>query len=192
MMPFKYTDEMLAWLSDNRTLEINEYAKQFNDLFDCDKTPGQLHSLRKRKKWKTGRSGRFEKEHTPSQNARPKGANKTSFKKGDRPHNWRPVGTEVICTEGYRKIKTAEPNIWEFVHIRTWEKVHGKVPEKMVLIFKDGNELNCSIDNLELVTRAEHLRLNKHQYKHCPEQLKPTVLGLAKLEVKTFEKINNL
>lgn len=189
-MAFKYSDEMLEWLSANRTLEINEYTKLFNEAFNCDKTTGQLHSLRKRKGWKTGRTGHFEKGHKPSPLAKPKGPNKTSFKKGNKPHNWKPVGTEIISTDGYRKVKVAEPNVWEFIHVKAWEESNGKIPEGMVIVFKDGNELNCSIDNLEIITRAEHLQLNKHNYKQCPEEIKPTVLGLAKLEVKTFELIN--
>ncbi|MPW31839.1 HNH endonuclease [Agarivorans sp. B2Z047] len=185
-MNVKYTHEMLEWLSLNRTLEINDYAKQFNIAFNCDKTPGQLHSLRKRKKWKTGRNGQFKKGNIPLPNARPKGPNKTSFKKGLTPPKWRKVGTEVITPDGFRKIKVAEPNSWNLIHVKNWEEANGKIPQGMVFLFKDGNQLNCDISNLELITRAEHLRLNQHNYKQSYEELRPTILCIVKLESKAF------
>ena len=48
-------------------------------------------------------------------------------------------GTEVMTTDGYLKIKIAEPNVWRFKHIIEWEKYHGEVPEGMLISFKDGD-----------------------------------------------------
>ena len=55
-----------------------------------------------------------------------------------------------------------------------------------VLKFVDGDAMNTGIDNLFLLSRAELLRLNHHRYNTMPDDLKPSVLGLAKLEVKLF------
>ena len=42
------------------------------------------------------------------------------------------------------------------VHRLVWEKYYGTIPEGYIVHHKDENKLNWSIDNLELLTRAEH------------------------------------
>ena len=56
----------------------------------------------------------------------------------------------------------------------------------MVLRFKDNNRLNCKLENLEIVGRQVHLRLNLKGYDKLPVSLKTSVKALVKLEVKTF------
>ena len=55
----------IAWLSANRGLEIADYHRAFSDEFGRhDLTAAQLHNLRKREGWKTGRTGHFAKGQT--------------------------------------------------------------------------------------------------------------------------------
>lgn len=113
---------------------------------------------------------------------------KTQFKKGQRPVNALPVGSEIISTEGYRKVKVAEPNIWEFIHRQNWEKAHGRIPAGRMVRFKDGDPLNCDLNNLELETRSEHiLRFSKHKF---PPEIVPAMAALADLkrEISNAEK----
>lgn len=42
------------------------------------------------------------------------------------------------------------------VHRLEWEKYYGSIPEECIVHHKDENKLNWSIENLELLTRAEH------------------------------------
>lgn len=42
-----------------------------------------------------------------------------------------------------------------------WEKEYGKIPPGMVLYHIDGDKYNDDIKNLELLTRAELLRINR-------------------------------
>ena len=56
-------------------------------------------------------------------------------------------------------------------------------------MFKDGDLLNIEPENLMLVSRAELLVLNQNGYKDAPAELKPSILALAKLEVKIFKEI---
>jgi len=55
----------------------------------------------------------------------------------------------------------------------------------MVVAFKDADKLNCEPENLMLISRAELLTLNRHGYREMPAELKPSVLALSKLQVKT-------
>lgn len=81
-------------------------------------------------------------------------ASLTQFTKGQRPHNVAPIGTRRrTSSDGYWRVKVAEPNVWRFVHREVWEAAHGPVPAGMALRFRDGDRGNCALDNLELVER---------------------------------------
>lgn len=51
------------------------------------------------------------------------------------------------------------------IHRLEWEKFNGKIPDGYVVHHKDENKLNWSIDNLELLTRAEHIMRHKNVVK---------------------------
>ncbi len=182
-----YTKIQLKFIYKNRTLPHSKLAVVFNRRFGTKKNRDQLHSLCTRKKWLTGRTGCFKKGHV-SWNKDTKGltsANVTSFKKGNTPKNWLPVGSEIIDSDGYIKVKIAEPNIWNFKHLIIWEAAHGKSLGKPV-IFKDGKRLNCTLENLKLVSRQVLLYLNNHGYRELPEELKSSMMAVAKIECKVF------
>lgn len=189
--PWKFSEKELKWLKANCTLPIAEYTEQFNKLFGDDKTKDQLHSFRKRNGWRTGRTGFYQKGEKPW-NTGSKGVCKgssTSFKKGQRPHNYMPVGTEAWTSDGYLRVKVSDkPVKWRYKGRMVWEEVNGPIPSGMSLIFIDGDHANCELSNLELVTRAELLRLNQNGYHKTPNELKPAVKSLSKLEVKVFSR----
>jgi hypothetical protein len=114
-------------------------------------------------------------------------SSQTQFEKGAMPHNHVAVGTEVVATEGYLKVKVAEPNKWEWVHRRNWQTAHGPIPKGMVLVFKTPDHMNCSVDNLELITRQELMSRNTIQ--RFPPELKQTIRLLGKLK-RTIEATN--
>ncbi len=187
-MSHKYTPDQLKWVEQNRTLERLELVRQFNEIFGLAQTASQLSSLCKRKKWHSGRTGRFAPGHIPSPKARPKGPNSTSFKKGSKPYNWLPVGSERINTEGYRDVKIAEPNVWKQKHRINWEAVHSELKPSITLRFIDGDKLNCEVSNLAAAPRDVHLHLNRRGFETLPAVLKPTALTLMRLECKIFSR----
>lgn len=112
-------------------------------------------------------------------------AKATMFKPGSRPHNAVPVGTVVMATIGYYKEKVAEPDEWEFCHIKAWKDAHGEIPEGMIVSFKDGNREDWSIENLILLTREENAYLNgTHMRSEFPE-ITAAAANVAKLVMKT-------
>ena len=92
------------------------------------------------------------------------GMKRTQFKKGHLPENTVPVDTisfrEHANKKGYCFIKVAEPNKWEQYHRYLWVKKYGPIPAGHIIIFKDGDQKNCRIRNLKMITRAEHARRN--------------------------------
>lgn len=142
------------------------------------------HSGRLRTGSNPGVATRFQKGHCTWNKGKPFAAGgrsaETQFASGRLPHNHVPIGTEVMATDGYLKIKVAEPNTWEWTHRRNWEAVHGPIAAGLLLIFRDGNHNNCNVENLELITRGELMRRNTiHRY---PEELKTTIRQLGKLK----------
>ena len=54
------------------------------------------------------------------------------------------------------------------VHRLEWEKVNGVIPKGYVVHHKNGNKLDWSITNLELLSRSEHLKEHKDTVKRPP------------------------
>jgi len=111
----------------------------------------------------------------------------TMFKPGQEPHNTRPVGSIRIQEKRgdipYQYIKVSNQH-WQLLHRYNWEQVNGKIPRGMVLRFKDGNTMNCEVNNLELLTKQENMMRNTmHQY---PAEIKEVL----KLKNKLNKLIN--
>ncbi len=90
----------------------------------------------------------------------------TQFKKGARPHTWKPIGSTRHDDDGYLQIKISDtgypPRDWRPVHQLLWREVHGPLPpaNTHALVFRDGDKANIVIENLELITRADLMRRN--------------------------------
>lgn len=134
-----------------------------SETFNTSEASGRLRSGDGR-----GTQTRFKKGQRPwiaGKKGVSAGGVATQFKKGQRAHNHVAIGTEVMASIGYLKRKVAEPNVWQFVHILAWEAANGQVPEGSMLRFRDGNRLNCAIENLECVTKQEHMaRVTIHRF----------------------------
>ena len=109
----------------------------------------------------------------------------TMFKKGNKPHNFKPVGSERITKDGYLERKVANPKTWRAVHVLVWEAAHGPVPAKHKVIFKDNNKLNNELSNLECVSYADAMRRNS--IVRYPADLRFAMKTLKKLK----KQINN-
>lgn len=186
----KYTDDIINFLREiapGKTYK--EIVEIFNKKYDLEMTTEKLSSLFGRKKIKTGTTGCFRKGFIPW-NKGVKGyigANKTSFKKGNKPANWKPVGSERIDSNEYTLIKVAEPNKWVFKHRLVYEQKYGEISKGSVIIFADGNKNNLNIENLICVTRNELKVLNKCRLISSVPELTKTGLNVVKLKIKLAE-----
>jgi hypothetical protein len=130
---------------------------------------------------------RFKKGQTPwNKNVKGyMGDNATSFKKGQLPHNTRSEGETRKDKEGFVLVKIAHRK-WIRKHRIIWEQSNGEIPKGYLIRIKDGNKENYSLDNMELITRADNMLLNTvHRF---PTELKQTIKLLKKLKKKINEK----
>lgn len=163
-----------------------EIHKLFNEKFDLNLTIGQIKAAIGRYKLNTGFNGYFQKGYIPP-NKGTKGLskpNKASFKKGHKPSNLRPIGSERITKDGYTEIKVEEPNKWRLKHRVIWEKSNGKIPKGHTIIFGDGNKQNIDINNLILVTRKQLLILNRNRLIKGDIELTKVAINIAKVQEK--------
>lgn len=196
-----FTGEQLAFIKrEYRTYSVKSLTKILNKKFGLSITPEQLKTFISNHGILSGRNGRFGKGSQPW-NTGTKGVckpNDGSFRKGSIPPNLKPLGHERVCSkDGYILVKiqeenpyTGEKTRYKAKHIVVWEKHNGPVPKGFNVRFIDGDKTNCDIENLVMVSKAEHLRLTKLGYNDTDPELKPSVLALAKLETKTFEVQN--
>jgi hypothetical protein len=108
------------------------------------------------------------------------GANVTSFKKGNKPHNIKQVGdTRIDGKDKFLLVKVADRQ-WIRKEILIWESIHGKVPKGYVVRVKNPALNKYDINNLMLISWAENLKLNTiHRY---PKDLQQTIRALKKLK----------
>lgn len=183
-------------------MSLTDLTVALNAKFGTGKTEMQIRSFTRNHSIKSGRTGYFDAGSQPW-NAGTKGVmkpNSGTFKKGDVPGNTRPIGSERICSkDGYIQIKIRETNPYtgartrfKAKHVVIWEQAHGLVPDGMCVSFIDGDKLNCTVNNLELISRQELQYRNKNGYQYLPEEVKPTFRLLAKVQSKRFSLLRRV
>lgn len=200
-----FSNAEIEWLRTNCSKETGDYHRAFCAEFSrTDVTAAQLYGLRKREGWKTGRTGRFDKGHVPWTKGKKlpfnAGSARTQFKTGQQPPNTKYAGHERLGTHGYVEISVNETNPhtgferrYVLKHRWLWEQAHGPIPDGMVLKCK-GDPLNTDPSNWELVLRGLLPRLNGRSgrgYDVAPDELKPTIMAVAKLEHRLRETKRN-
>lgn len=192
MVWHKYTEEEKQFFVDFVPGHSHKEIQQaFIRKFGWEISITQVSSSIKRYNLNTGRTGRFEKgqtshnkgkKMTPELYAKCKG---TMFKKGNVPQNHRPVGSERISKDGYVEIKVAEPNKWMLKHRLVWQQANGEIPKGHIVIFRDNNKRNISLENLMLISRNENLIINGHNLSGTIDEMKDLAVNFAKLVTTT-------
>lgn len=190
-----YTDEehafMKAYVPGHSYAEIQ---KAFTEKFGWEITIGQVSSYIGRHHLNTGRTGYFPKGHVPKNKGQKmppevyEKAKATMFQKGHVPTNHKPVGSERLNRDGYIEVKVEEPNKWRLKHNVVWEAHNGPIPKGSIVIFLDGNQMNLDISNLQCITRAEHLHLNRNNLRFTDPDSTLTATNIAKLQCKIAER----
>ena len=184
----RWTDEEKEYLASIvKGKTYKELLALMNEKFDYEFSSQQIESALRRYNLKTGNTGQFKKYQEPWNKGLKGyiGANKTSFKKGTIPPNYKPVGTERFAKDGYIEVKVKDPNVWELKHRYIYKKHYGEIPNGYNVIFADKNISNFDIDNLILVSKAEMLILNKNKLIFEDKDFTKVGVNIAKLINKT-------
>lgn len=82
-------------------------------------------------------------------------------------------------------IKIDDPDVWVPKHRYVWEQEHGEIPENKVILFKDGNTLDCRIENLFVVDRVVMLVAGRKGLRNEYPELNVIGHRIAELELLT-------
>ena len=194
----RYSEEQKEFIITNNYGKYSkELAEMFNKHFNTNITSKEIAYFRRNNKLNSGLTGQFKKGNVPhnkdkkqveymSQEAIEK-TKETRFKKGNKPKNYRPVGSERITKDGYTEVKVADPNKWETKNKIIYKQYFGDIPEGHKIIYADGNKLNNDINNLILVSDNEELIMNRYRLRTENIELTKTGYLIAKVIDKTNE-----
>ncbi|MGG5506736.1 MULTISPECIES: HNH endonuclease signature motif containing protein [unclassified Myroides] len=108
----------------------------------------------------------------------------TFFKKGNVPANAKKDFEEVQRRDSsgkvYWMIKLPGNKKLLFKHVWIWETTNGKISKGQNIVFKNGNSLDCQLDNLECISNAELMRRNTIQ--RYPADIKQAIRLNSKLK----------
>lgn len=118
----------------------------------------------------------------------------TRFKKGQKPATTKQGRLHISIRKDKRNVPykfiKIDDGFWEPLHVFNWHKEFGEVPEGHIIIFKDGDTLNCEPWNLGAITKAENLRRNRDEFLALPEDLKKTIGLVNKLKMNLNKTTN--
>lgn len=195
----KYTEEERNFIFENYKGTSNQkLLEMIRERFPATEfNASRLKAFKARNNLDSGLTGRFVKGQA-SFNKGTKGlinvgGNKTSFKKGNIPHNTDPIGTEKITSDGYLWIKIdnqigVKKNVnWIQKHRYVWEQHYGPVPEGKMITFLDGDRTNFDINNLEMIDNEINIELHKSKLRYKDSELTRAGINIAKINVKVRE-----
>lgn len=195
----KYPKKVKDFIEKNHTgVGPKDMAELLNKIFGTSYTKMQMKSYYGNNKINSGLDGRFKPGHVPHNKGKKgisyEGMEATQFKKGNKPANWVPLGSERVNGDGYIDIKIADgkkQKNWKGKHIIIWEKHNGPVPKGHAIIFGDGDNRNFDINNLVLVSRQQLLILNRNNLIKNDADLTRTGIAIADLYQKISQRKAN-
>ncbi|MUG45503.1 HNH endonuclease signature motif containing protein [Paenibacillus woosongensis] len=195
-----FTLEQKEFIRQNVEGRLNqELADLVNEKFGLQITARQMNTYKKNHGLVSGLDFRFPKGFTPANKGTKGlynvGGNRTSFKPGHKPSNYKPVGYERIDRDGYTLIKVSDEGPWNkrwrHKHKVIWEEKHGPIPKGHVIIFADQNKRNIHLDNLILIKQSQLSVLNRKGLLHNDAELTKTGIIMADIYRKISERKRN-
>jgi len=189
-----YPEEVRKFILENYIgVGHQSMADMLNKTFGRNYTKEQMKAYYARFKLDSGLTGRFPPGNIPPNKGKKGmgGWEPTQFKKGNKPANWVPIGSERITKDGYIQVKVQEGGFqknWRGKHILIWEEVNGPLPKGHAVLFGDSNNRNFDLDNLLLVSRSQLVRLNQNNLIQNDLELTKTGIVIADIYNKIGER----
>lgn len=163
---------------------VMRFLKRNNLEVDKDVIDFRKSSSRLQKGHKPFNKGRKMSEYITEEGL--KKIQKTQFKKGNLPHNYK-TG-EFVTKDGYVVLSVGESK-QRLKHVYNWEQVNGELPEGYCLRCKSDDIQNCDPSNWKLITREENMLLNSRHKP--PRELVKTMALNSKLKKQIIKLEEN-
>ena len=198
----RFTKEQLEYIKDHyATTDTEVMAKHLGCTIQRIYKRAQSMGLSKAMGYKNPRkAGQFKTGHsTHNKNLpqhlwiTPQGRERsqcTQFKKGHTTHTCKPIGYEVV-RDGIIRVKVGQPKIYVKKHHLLWQQYHGEIPTGSIVRFKDGNPMNCTIDNLYLMRKADMMKLENATYARYSQDVQQIIHLKSVLSRYINQAINN-
>ena len=195
MYRHRYTPEQKRFIEQNVFGQGNvELTEIFNAQWGLELSVRQIKTFKKNYNLSSSLDGQFKPGHIPFNKGKKGlslGGIETQFKKGNKPNNWVPIGTERVNGDGYVDIKITDGKLqknWKGKHILIWEATNGPVPNGHAVIFTDRNRRNFDPDNLLLVSRKQLVKMNQQNLIKNNSELTKAGVIIADIYKKIGEK----
>lgn len=169
-MTYKYSKEDVEFMKANAHKGRKWLAEAMN------RSEISIKGAMFRNNIKTGRNTRFQRGLNPWNAGRVgvRMSPKSEFKKGQMPYNTLYDGAITVRSD--RNSKTGKIYRYKYIRIANakwllyqryvWEQHNGPVPPKHLIKFKNGDTLDCRLENLEMISMAENARRNRNPEKY--------------------------
>ena len=188
-MKHNYSDEENQFIIQNaKGISCKELTERFNKKFKLKISENSIKQKKSRLNVKSDIITRFEKGNTPF-NKGMKGymspkqyerCKKTMFKKGQKPSNYKPIGSERKDKKCGAMVKSRD-GYWTTKARYIYEQEYGKIPYGYKIIFADRNINNFDLDNLVLVSNAEAMIMSSKRLYKEDKELTKTGIIIAKV-----------
>jgi len=190
-----FTEEQVDFITQNvKGLSNAKLTDLVNKTFGISITVKQMKAWKKNHGLSSGLKG---SEGIAPPNKGTKGVynvggNRTSFKPGERPINYKPVGFERLDRDGYTLVKVSDVGTWnerwKHKHKVIWEQANGPIPKGHVVLFADQDKSNIVLDNLILVPQSRLSILNRKGLLFKDANLTRTGLIMADIYKKIGDR----
>ena len=157
-------------------------------LLGVKKTPEFLATQGGRLDGTQGKKTQFVKGHVSHNKGKKMASHPNTvasqFKKGQRPPNTAPIGSERYThKDRYLERKMTDTGVvnrdWVAVHKLVWIEHNGPIKKGSVIVFKNKDNSDIRIENLECITRGELMRRNS--IHKIPKELQSIIRAKGQL-----------
>ena len=195
-----FTEGIKQYISENyKGCRYKDLTDKVNTVFGTNFTNTQITNFCCKNGFNNGcpRGGeetRFKKGNIPWNKGKTVELSPNSkahqFTKGNIPPNANPIGHEYVDPDGYTWVRvscqyvTASGKRKTYIakHKLIWEQTYGKIPYGHKIIFLDGDKSNFDINNLMLVTDAEHLEMIRCDLRSTDSEITKAGALVAKID----------
>lgn len=167
MMYGKWQEEELKILRDCYPIGGRRYTLKVLAAEGYDRTLKAIAAKAKKEGIRTNGDGRYQPGHVPANKGKSmnratrKKVSRTWFEKSHLPATTLHDGA-ITKRRDNRGVYNYHIRIakgkWEYLSRHLWKQAHGPIPRNRVITYKDGDPMNCVLENLEMISRQENLR----------------------------------